>query len=134
MSVTTNYFIGKGALQAADNDTNGVPGALTDLGEAIVSYDISKDYKSNFSTRNEMNEKDAHVPTQQEVKGTITCKEPTAQNLEFFLHGKKTVLAGGPVTNQPFPAGVAAGESYRLPGFTGIASALTLKERKSVGE
>lgn len=126
MSVITNYFIGKGPLFLADNDSNGNPGALSDVGEVMISYEITKEYKSNFSSRNAVNEKDAHVPVSQEVKGTISLKEPTAQNLQLILHGKKTALAGGSVTAQAFPAGVQAGESYRLPGFAGIASALTI--------
>jgi hypothetical protein len=133
MSTTTNYFIGKGALQVADNDASGVAGPLADAGEVMISYEIEKEYKENYSTRNELNELDAKVPVRQSVKGTISCKETTAQNLELYLHGKKTVLAGGPVTGQNFPAGVQAGESYQLPGFAGKVSALTIKDSAGGG-
>lgn len=122
----TNYHIGKGPLYVADRDASGNPGALEDVGEVMISIEITKEYKSNPTTRYDVNHIDAHVPVSQEVKGTLTLKETTAKNLERILHGTKTAEAGGPLTNQQFPAGVAAGEEYRLPGFTGIASALTI--------
>jgi hypothetical protein len=129
----TNYFIGKGELFIADRGADGTPGALEDVGEAMISLEVSKEYKSNFSTRGPVNEKDAHVPVSQEVKGTLTLKETTAKNLELILHGTKTANAGGAVANQPFPAGIVAGESHRLPGFAGVASALTIKDSNGAG-
>lgn len=126
MAAKTNYHIGKGPLYVADRDAEGNPGALEDVGEVMISIEITKEYKSNFTSRYEVNHKDAHVPISQEVKGTLTIKERTARNLERILHGTKTANAGGSVTGQAFPAGVAAGEEYRLPGFAGIASALTI--------
>lgn len=126
MSTKTNYHLGKGPLYIADLDASSVPGALTDVGEVLISMEVTKEFKSNFSTRNQLNEKDAHVPVSQEVKGTITLKEPTAKNLELILHGTKTANAGGSVTAQAFPSGIAANEEHQLPGFTGIASALTI--------
>lgn len=129
----TNYFIGKGELLIADRGADGTPGALEDVGEALISLEISKDYKSNFSTRKALNQKDAHVPVSQEVKGTLTLKETTAKNLELILHGTKTENAGGAVVDQPFAAGIVAGESHRLPGFAGIASALVIKDSAGGG-
>lgn len=126
MSTTTNYHIGKGALYVADRDASGNPGALEDVGEVMISIEITKEFKSNFTSRHEVNHKDAHVPVSQEVKGTLTIKERTAKNLERILHGTKTANAGGSVVAQAFPAGIAAGEEHRLPGFAGIASALTI--------
>jgi hypothetical protein len=123
---TTNYHIGKGPLYVADRDASGNPGALEDVGEVMISVEITKEFKSNVSSRNEINHTDAHVPVSQEVKGTLTLKEPTAKNLERILHGTKTVNAGGSVVAQAFPSGIVAGEEYRLPGFTGIASALSI--------
>jgi hypothetical protein len=123
---TTNYFIGKGVLRIAARDASGNPGALRDVGEVLISCEVSKDYKENEYTGNAINETDAEVAVKQSLKGTITLKEPTAQNLELILHGKKTVNAGGAVTAQAFPAGIVAGETYRLPGFTGKASALSI--------
>jgi hypothetical protein len=131
--MSTNYFIGKGFLQTADNDASGVPGPLADAGEVVISYEITKEYKENYSSRNEVDEMDANVPVKQSVKGSIACKEATAQNLELYFHGKKTVLAGGSVTGQNFPAGVQAGETYRLPGFTGIVSSLVIKDSAGGG-
>lgn len=122
----TNYYIGKGALKLADRDASGTPGALEDVGEAMVSVEVTKEYKSNTTSRHEINHTDAHVPVSVVVKGTLSLKEPTALNLERILHGTKTAKAGGTVTAQPFPAGIAAGETHRLPGFAGIASALTI--------
>jgi hypothetical protein len=122
----TNYYIGKGPLFVADRDADGNPGALEDVGEVMLSLEVTKEFKSNYSTRNEVNEKDAHVPVSQEVKGTITLKERTAKLLQYILHGTKTAKAGGAVAAQAFPAGIAAGEEHRLPGFTGIASALSI--------
>jgi hypothetical protein len=122
----TNYHLGKGPLYIADNDANGVAGALTDVGEVMISVEVTKEYKSNTSTRNELNEKDAHVPVSQEVKGTLTLKESTAKNLELILHGTKTANAGGSVTAQAFPSGIVAGEEHLLPGFSGIVSALSI--------
>lgn len=129
----TNYHIGKGPLYVADRDASGVPGKLVDVGEVMISVEITKEYKSNTTSRLEINHTDAHVPVSVEVKGTLTLKEPTAQNLELILHGTKTVLAGGALTNQAFPAGVAAGEEYRLPGFTGVVSSLTIKDSAGGG-
>lgn len=126
MGKKTNYYIGKGPLYIADRDADGNPGALEDVGEVMLSLEVTKEYKSNFSTRNEVNEKDAHVPVSQEVKGTITLKERTAKLLEYILHGTKTVKAGASVVAQAFPSGIVAGEEHRLPGFTGIASALSI--------
>lgn len=123
---TTNYHIGKGPLLVAERDASGNPGALEDVGEVMISVEITKEYKSNSTTRNDINHVDAHVPVSQEVKGTLTLKEPTALNLEKILHGTKTVYAGGTVTAQAFPTGIVAGETHRLPGFKGIASALTI--------
>lgn len=123
---TTNYFIGKGTLKLADRDASGNPGALEDVGEALISIEVKKDYKSNTTSKYEINHTDAHVPVAQEVTGTITVKEPTALNLERILHGTKTAEAGGSVSAQAFPTGIAAGETHRLPGFSGIASALTI--------
>jgi hypothetical protein len=128
MGKKTNYFIGKGPLFIADNDANGVPGALEDVGEVTLMVEITKEYKSNFSTRNEVNEKDAHVPVSQEVKGTITLKERTAKNLQLILHGTQTTKAGSSVVASAFPAGIVAGEEHRLPGFTGIASSLVITD------
>jgi hypothetical protein len=128
MAVKTNYYIGKGPLYIADRDVDGNPGALEDVGEVILSLEVTKEYKSNFATRNEVNEKDAHVPVSQEVKGTITLKERTAKNLQYILHGTKTAKAGGSVTAQAFPSGIVAGEEHRLPGFTGIASSLVITD------
>jgi hypothetical protein len=128
----TNYFIGKGPLYIADRGADGNPGPLEDVGEVMITLEISKEYKSNFSSRRELNTKDAHVPVSQEVKGTITLKEATAKNLELILHGKKTANAGGAVANQAFPAGILAGEEHRLPGFAGIASALTIVDSAGV--
>ncbi|HYY95278.1 MAG TPA: hypothetical protein VE713_12235 [Pyrinomonadaceae bacterium] len=133
MSVKTNYHLGRGALRVADRDASGNPGALEDVGEVMISVEISKDYKSNKSTRNAVSETDAHVPTDQEVKGTITLKETTAKNLERILHGTKTDYAGSSVVGAAFPSGVQAGETYELPGFTGIASALTIKDSAGGG-
>lgn len=124
--MSTNYYIGKGSIFVANRDANGNPGSLQDVGEALYTVEITKEYKENYSSRNAVNEKDAHVPVTQGMKGTLTLKEPTAQNLELILHGKKTTYAGGPVTAQAFPSGIQAGETYKLPGFTGIASALTI--------
>jgi hypothetical protein len=123
---TTNYFIGKGALLVADRDSSGVPGAFEDVGEVMISIEISKEFKSNQTSRYEINHVDAHVPVSQEVKGSLTIKEATALNLERILHGTKTAEAGGALTAQAFPTGIVAGEKHRLPGFAGIASALTI--------
>jgi hypothetical protein len=123
---TTNYYIGKGPLNVADRDASGTPGALEDVGEVMIALEITKDYKSNVTSRYEINHTDAHVPVSQEVKGTLTVKEPTAKNLERIAHGTKTANAGGSVTAQAFPAGIIAGETHRLPGFAGIASALSI--------
>lgn len=122
----TNYYLGKGPLYIADRGADGTPGALEDVGEVILALEVTKEYKSNYSTRREVNEKDAHVPVSQEVKGTITLKERTAKTLQYILHGTKTAKAGAGVVAQPFPSGITAGEEHRLPGFTGIASALTI--------
>src|ERR1041385_5746476 len=118
---TTNYHIGKGPLWVANRDASGVPGALEDVGEVMISIEVSKDYKSNQTSRYAINHVDAHVPVLQEVKGTLSFKEVVANNLERFFHGTKTAKAGGPVTAQAFPTGIAAGETHRLPGFSGIA-------------
>lgn len=123
---TTNYYIGKGIIKLADRDANGNPGALEDIGEARITVEVTKEYKSNTSSRSELNQTDAHVPVSVEVKGTITVKEHTAQNLERIAHGTKTAKAGGSVTAQAFPTGILAGETHRLPGFAGLASALTI--------
>jgi hypothetical protein len=128
MAVKTNYYIGKGPLFIADRDADGNPGALEDVGEVILSLEVTKEFKSNYSTRNAVNEKDAHVPVAQELKCTITLKERTAKNLQYILHGTKTANAGAAVVDQAFPAGIAAGEQHRLPGFTGIASALSIED------
>lgn len=130
---TTNYHIGRGPLYIADRDASGNPGALEDVGEVMISIEISKEYKDNFTTRYEVNHKDAHVPVSQEVKGTLTLKERTAKTLQHILHGTKTAEAGGALTNQAFPAGVAAGEEYPLPGFAGKVSALTIKDSAGGG-
>ena len=122
----TNYYIGKGALQLAERDASGTPGALEDVGEALIKIEVTKDFKSNETSRYEINHVDAHVPVSQQVKGTLTIKEATAKNLERILHGTKTANAGGSVTAQPFPTGIAAGETHRLPGFAGKASALSI--------
>lgn len=129
----TNYFIGKGPLYVADRDASGNPGALEDVGEVMISLEVTKEYKDNFTSRYELNHKDARVPVSQEVKGSITLKEVTAKNLERILHGTRTVEAGGAVVSQAFPAGVVAGEEHRLPGFAGIASALTIKDSAGGG-
>lgn len=126
MSVKTNYHIGRGPLMVADRDASGNPGALEDVGEVMISIEVTKEFKSNISSRHEVNSTDAHVPVSQEVKGTLSLKESTAKNLERILHGTKTANAGGSVTAQAFPTGIAAGETHRLPGFSGIASALTI--------
>lgn len=125
---TTNYHLGKGSLLIGDRDASGNPGALTDVGEVLISVEVTKEFKQNEFTGGEINEVDADVPVRQSVKGTITLKEPTAQNLELALSGKKTVYAGGAVSNQAFPSGIQAGETYRLPGFTGKASNVVLTD------
>lgn len=124
----TNYFIGKGPLYVAERDASGNPGALEDVGEVIVELEVSKEYKSNFSTRGALNTKDAHVPVSHELKGKITLKETTAKNLQLILHGDSTEIGETDVEDAPFPAGIVDGEEHRLPGFTGIASSLAIED------
>lgn len=111
------YFLLRGDIDIADRLTTGEPTKLQALGESPqFELMIEEQRAENYATSGALNEKDLSVTIQIDVKGVLTMKEADADRLTLAVFGEKAADAGGAVTNQAFPSGIADGERHLLPG------------------
>lgn len=81
-----------------------------------LTISISKESVEHISKRSAIAFKDLKVTRMVMATGTLTCSQHTADMLSLYLFGTKSTVAGGTVTAEAFPSGIADGDIMPLPG------------------
>jgi hypothetical protein len=131
------YFSGQGIVYASTRDGSGNATTYRDLGNVpSLRLTLETDVLEHKESRTGNRLTDLRLTRERRARVTMTIESFSKANLMMLLYGTASSIVAGSVTNEVFPAGLAAGDMVALnfplvktspsPVITGTAGGATL--------